>query len=104
MVVNPVKGPNAIISEIRILSSDPRQLAAVSEESREALKSVQAYVVDTQVDAEQVLPTYVPVPASVKDVYRNQLSLNGGVAVLRTGGRRRLASHYGTGRMVHAGL
>ncbi len=57
MVVNPVKGPNAIISEIRILSSDLGQLAAVSEESREALKSVQAYVVDTQVDAEQVLPT-----------------------------------------------
>lgn len=77
MVVNPVKGPNAIISEIRILSSDSGQLAAVSEESREALKSVQAYVVDTQVDAEQVLPTYVPIPASVKDVYRNQLSLNG---------------------------
>lgn len=77
MVIGVSKGDNAVVSEIKLLSTNRQQLAAVSEESRQALKSVQTYRVDTQVDAEKVLPVYVPVPAAVKDVYRNAVSLNG---------------------------
>lgn len=77
MVVSAAKGPNAIISEIRMLSSNTNRLEAVSSESKQALKSVQSYKVNTNVDAEKVLPVYTPIPYSVKNIYNNKLSLNG---------------------------
>lgn len=77
LVVGVAKGANAVVSEIKILSTTNKQLQPVSAESREALKSVQAYTVNTKVNAEDVLPEYIPVPVSVKGIYRNTISLNG---------------------------
>lgn len=77
MIVNALEGPNAIVSEIKLLSTNKQELVAVSEESRQSLKSVQTYRVDTDVNVEKVLPVYVPIPASVNGTFRNVLSMNG---------------------------
>lgn len=77
LIASAIRGDNALISEIKILSTNAQKLSAVSAESKESLKSVQTYKVDTQVEVEKVLPVYTPIPASVKDVYKNTLSLNG---------------------------
>lgn len=77
LVVGVAKGANAVVSEIKILSSNKKMLSPVSEEAKNSLKAVQTYTVNTNVNVEEVLPQYIPVPTSVKDVYRNVVSLNG---------------------------
>lgn len=77
LVMTVSKGANALVSEIRMLSTQARPLPAVSAEEREALKSVRTYKVNTNVDVEKVLPQYIPIPVSVNNVYNNRLSLNG---------------------------
>lgn len=77
LMIGAAKGPNAIVSEIKLLSTNGQKLEAVSDEARQSLKSAQSYTIDTNVDAEKALPVYVPVPAAVKGVYRNAMSLNG---------------------------
>lgn len=77
LVATPKKGPNAIISEIKLYSTNGRALEPVREEAREALKNVRTYQVDTLVNVEARLPQYTPIPESVQGIYDNQISLNG---------------------------
>lgn len=77
LVAVPKKGPNAIISEIKLHSTNGRALNPVREEAREALKNVRTYQVDTLVNVEARLPQYTPIPESVQGVYNNRISLNG---------------------------
>lgn len=77
LVAVPQKGPNAIISEIRMYSTNGRQLVPVREEARDALKQVRTYQIDTLVQVEDKLPQYVPIPEMVHGLYGNRISLNG---------------------------
>lgn len=77
LVIVPQKGPNAIVSEIKLYSTNSREIKAVSNEAKIALKDTRTYQVNTQVDAEAKLPQYTPVPESVSGVYKNRISLNG---------------------------
>ena len=77
IILEALKGDNALVSEIQITSTNPTQLTAFQGEEKETLKKIRAYKVDTNVDAEKVLPQYTPIPSSVEGVYNNTLSLNG---------------------------
>lgn len=77
LVIVPEKGDNAVVSKIRLLSDSPSPLSAFAPEARESLKSTKAYMVDTNVDVEKVLPDYTPIAKSVTGVYRNTMSLDG---------------------------
>ena len=77
LVIVPEKGANAVVSKIRLLSDAPARLSAFSQEARESLKSTKAYIVDTDVDVEKVLPSYTPMAKSVAGVYRSSVTLNG---------------------------
>ena len=70
-------GPNALVSELNLYSSNPQAPVPFVGEEREALRHVKAYKVDTEVDVEKVLPVYAAIPQAVKGTYQNQLSLNG---------------------------
>ena len=77
LVIEKEQGDNALVSEIRMLSTNKKPLDAVPAEARTALQRVQSYHVNTDVNADSVLPLYVPVPAAVHGVYRPVQSLNG---------------------------
>lgn len=71
------KGDNVIVSELNLYSSNPKAPVPFEGDEKRALANVQAYKVDTGVDAEKVLPVYAVVPRSVAGVYGPRLSLNG---------------------------
>lgn len=71
------KGPNAIVSELNLYSSNPLRPKVFEGEEKRALASVATYKVDTTVNVEPLLPDYAPRPAAVAGVYRPELSLNG---------------------------
>lgn len=73
----PVKGKDAVVSEIKLFSTNSSKLRPVWEEAKRDLKDTLTYTVDSNVNVEEVLPVYIPIPCSVKDVYKNTLSLNG---------------------------
>ena len=77
MILHPLKGDNAVISEIKLFSDNHQELTAVSEETKNSLQYIEAFKVDKDVNVESVLPTYLPVPSKVTDVYNNKISLNG---------------------------
>lgn len=77
LVATPKKGPNAIISEIKLYSTNKKELQPVRAEAREALKNVRTYQVDTLVNVETKLPQYTPIPEAVSGLYENRISLNG---------------------------
>ena len=54
LVMTVSKGANALVSEIRMQSTQARPLPAVSAEEREAMKSERTYKVNTNVDVEKV--------------------------------------------------
>lgn len=68
---------NAIVSELNLYSSNPKQLVAFEGDHKQALIHTQSYTVDTTVCAEKILPVYTIVPQSVPGVYNPVLSLNG---------------------------
>lgn len=70
-------GPNAVVSGIRLLSTDAAPLAPFAKEARDELRRMPAFTVDTAVNAEAFLPHYVPVPARISAAYSASLSLNG---------------------------
>ena len=71
------KGPNAIVSELNLYSSNAKAPVPFEGEAKQALTKVHAYKVDTNVDAEKVIPTYAIVPHFIKGTYQPKLSLNG---------------------------
>lgn len=77
LVATPKKGPNAIISEIKLYSTNKKELQPVRAEAREALKNVRTYQVDTLVNVETKLPQYTPIPEAVSGLYENRIFLNG---------------------------
>ena len=77
LVFEVLSGPNAIVSEINLYSTNPRPLAPFTGERLKALRNMPTYQVDTTVNAEDVLPVYACIPRSVPGIYRTALSLNG---------------------------
>lgn len=77
LVFEATKGPNAVVSQLNISSTNPTPLLPFAGDSKEALKKKSAFVVDTDVDVEAVLPRYAPKPDMVSGVYNPVLSLNG---------------------------
>lgn len=71
------KGPNAIVSELNLYSSNPKVPQPFEGEEKRALINTQTYKVDMNVDAETVLPVYTPLPKQTAGSYRPTLSLNG---------------------------
>lgn len=71
------KGPNAIVSELNLYSSNPQAPVPFEGEAKAALANVQTYKVDLDVDVEEKLPTYSLVPKHVAGTYNPVLSLCG---------------------------
>lgn len=70
-------GPNAIVSELNLYSSNPKAPVPFEGEEKAALVNVQTYKVDLDVNAEEKLPTYSIVPKHVTGTYNPVMSLNG---------------------------
>lgn len=77
LIFEVLNGPNAIVSEINLYSTNPRKAVPFAGERKKALENTPSYRVDTTVDVEKVLPVYTCIPRSVPGVYRPVLSLNG---------------------------
>lgn len=78
LVFEEISGaPNAVVSEINIYSSNPKQLKPFEGESKKELYHTQTYIVDTDVDVEAVMPTFTPIPSALTGAYETKLSLNG---------------------------
>ena len=77
LVFEVLKGPNALVSELNLYSSNPKKPIPFEGDQKQALIHTQSYRVDTTVNAEEHLPVYAAVPYSVPGVYDPVLSLNG---------------------------
>lgn len=77
LVFEVLKGPNALVSELNLYSSNPKKPIPFEGDKKQALIHTQSYRVDTTVNAEEHLPVYTAVPYSVPGVYDPVLSLNG---------------------------
>lgn len=77
LVFDVLSGPNAIVSELNLYSSNPRKLVPFEGEHKQALWNTQTYSVDTMIDVENVLPVYSVIPQSIPGIYQTTLSLNG---------------------------
>ena len=71
------KGDNVLVSELNLYSSNPTPPVPFAGEEKRVLANTQTYKVDTNVDAESVLPVYALIPQSVPGTYQPVLSLNG---------------------------
>lgn len=76
LIFEALKGPNAVVSEIKILSTNTKKLIPFEREKREALKSIKTFAIDTNVDVESKLPVYTPIPSMVKAVYQPKMELS----------------------------
>lgn len=77
IIENLTAANNAVVSQINIYSSNPKQLVPFDADRRASLKQSTPYIVDMNVDAEKVIPTYVPIPKSVYGLYKPTISLDG---------------------------
>jgi len=77
LVFEVLSGSNAIVSELNIYSSNPKQLIPFEGDRKQALQKTQSYKVDTAVNVATVLPIYAPIPYSIPGVYQGKVSLNG---------------------------
>lgn len=77
LVFEALKGPNAVVSELKLYSSNPKKPEPFSQEDKQALKNTPSYHVDTTFNIEDYIPVYAATPASVTGVYRPVVSLNG---------------------------
>lgn len=73
---NAGRGDNAIVSALKLYSSNSKSPEPFLGEERRALANTLSYQVDTRVDAEKVLPVYSVIPASVSGTYQPVLPLN----------------------------
>lgn len=71
-----LKGPNAVVSGITISSTKQQKLIPFKGEKKEALKMIQQYTVNKDVDVEPHLPRYTPNPSTVSNVSNPIISLN----------------------------
>ena len=72
-----LKGPNAVVSELNLYSSNPKAAVPFTGQKKKDLARVQSYKVDTAVNVEEVLPVYALKPSQVAGVYKPTISLNG---------------------------
>lgn len=77
LVFEALKGPNAIVSEIKIVSTNATKLVPFSDEKKQALRATSRYTVETDIDVESKLPSYIPIPTAVKEIYKPQIDLSG---------------------------
>lgn len=77
LVFEVLKGPNALVSELNLYSSNPKPPVPFEGEKKMDLVRTQAYQIDTAICVEKVLPVYTVKPAQVPGVYQPALSLNG---------------------------
>lgn len=77
LIFEALQGPNAVVSEIKILSAKAQKLTPFEEDKKEALKSKNTFSIDKNVNVEAKLPLYTPVPTMVKEVYQPKIELNG---------------------------
>lgn len=77
LIFEVLKGPNALVSELNLYSSNPKKPVPFEGDRKQALATAQTYSVDTTVCAEKVLPIYTVKPGQVAGVYQPVLSLNG---------------------------
>lgn len=73
---NAGKGANTIVSGLKLYSSNPAAPEPFRGEEKRALANTLTYRVDTDVDAEKVLPVYSVVPTSVTGTFQPVLPLN----------------------------
>lgn len=76
LIFEALKGPNAVVSEIKLFSSNSKQLTPFDGDKKEALKAMKTYVINRHVEVESQLPIYTPIPQQVKDVYEPSMTLN----------------------------
>lgn len=76
LIFEALKGPNAVVSEIKLLSENTKKLTPFDKEKREALKSIKTFAIDTNINVETKLPIYTPIPSMVKEVYQPKMELN----------------------------
>lgn len=77
LIFEVLKGPNAVVSELNLYSSNPKKPIPFEGDQKLALAQTQSYRVDTAVNVEEHLPIYTAMPYSVPGVYNPVLSLNG---------------------------
>ena len=76
LIFEALKGPNAVVSEIKLFSTNAQKLTPFDKEKKEALKSIKTFAINTNIDVEAKLPNYTPIPSMVKDVYQPKIELN----------------------------
>lgn len=76
LIIEALEGPNAVVSEIKLFSSNPKQLTPFDGDKKDALKAMKTYVINRHVEVEPQLPIYTPIPQQVKDVYEPSMTLN----------------------------
>ncbi|MGL5683307.1 MAG: glycoside hydrolase family 2 protein [Marinifilaceae bacterium] len=77
LLFEATQGPNAVVSELNLYSSNNKQLVPFVGDAKKALVNTQSYSVNKNVCAEAVLPQYTPMPSFVAGVYNPIQSLNG---------------------------
>lgn len=77
LIFEVLKGPNAIVSELNLYSSNPKKPIPFEGEQKQALINTRTYKIETDVDVEKHLPVYTAIPSSVPGIYDPILSLNG---------------------------
>lgn len=76
LIFEALNGPNAVVSEIKLLSTNSQKLTPFDKDKKEALKSIKTFAINTNVDVETKLPVYTPIPSMVKEVYQPKIELN----------------------------
>lgn len=77
LVFDALKGPNAVVSELNVYSTNKRKLTPFEGDKKKTLANMQAFSIDTNVSAEAVLPQYTPIPSRVNGAYAAIVSLDG---------------------------
>lgn len=75
--IEKTEGPNAVVSEINIYASNPKNLVTLDKEIKDKISSKNTFNVETNLDLKKATPTYTPIPKSVTGIYNPVKSLNG---------------------------
>lgn len=71
------QGDNAIVSDLKLYSSNSKRPVPFDGESKRALENISTFSVDTNIDVESVLPVYIPKPSKTLSVANPVMSLCG---------------------------
>lgn len=77
LIFDLIKGANAVVSELELVSSDATLLVPFNKERKNELIKSSTIVVTEKIEIEKVLPQYTPRPKKVSGVFNPVLTLNG---------------------------